>query len=541
LLGFTFLAEPFFGLKQLSLAWTGGYGIYAALVAAAWFLLRPEKGDRNLPQEGLTGEGKTIPRQTYIRWLVLSALPSAYLLAGTNLFTLEIGSFPLTWVAPLALYLASFIVTFRTGGGIPKRLNRFWPEILLCALLWWFVSPQHFLLIIGGVLVTFFVICWLVHGHLYEMRPPENHLTHFYLTIAVGGWVGGAFVSILAPMVFLGLFEYPALLAFLTIALYDRSPRSIAIFSNASWVWRGARILVIGLLIFFTVKSGGSSTLSNVIYRHRNFYGIYRVYNSGVMYEGVPTGLRKLAHGMTLHGAQFLDPKLRMMPVSYYYRGGPIADVFETTSSPRRIAVIGLGSGVTAAFVGKEDQITFYEIDPDNEEIAQLCFTFWDACRGKIDFVAGDGRLSLQKTAKEGVQYDLIHIDAFSGDGIPTSLLTREALEIYLSRLSPRGIILFHVSNRNYELRPVVKSLAQELRLLGARNIPVKKENLKPHQESTKCVVLTRDPERLETLVKRGWVKLGENDGLSTGPVWTDEHINILYPLIENIRARLKG
>ncbi len=141
----------------------------------------------------------------------------------------------------------------------------------------------------------------------------------------------------------------------------------------------------------------------------------------------------------------------------------------------------------------------------------------------------------------QGTQYDLIHIDAFSGDGIPTNLLTREALEIYLSRLSPKGVILFHVSNRNYELRPVVKSLSQELKLFGARKKKKKKEDLKPYQESTKCVVLTRDPDRLAPLLKRGWLMLGENDGLSTMPVWTDEHINILYPLIENIRARLKG
>jgi len=541
LIGYTFLVEPFLGLTQLSLAWTGVYIIYAFFVASAWFLLRPAKEYGNLPAESEKGGWKkVIVLGTYWRWFFLSALPSAFLLAVTNLITLEIGSFPLTWVFPLALYLGSFIVTFRTTGGVPKRLNRIWPEILLCALLWYFMSALYFWLVILGALLTFFMICCLAHGHLYELRPPENQLTAFYLVIALGGWVGGAFVSLLAPIVFVGLFEYPALLGLLFIAFYDRQPYSIiSLWPKTSWVIGSGRIILTGILVFFTIKGAWTSTKDNVIYRYRNFYGIYRVINSVVIFEGVPTGIRKLAHGMTLHGAQLLNGKYRLIPITYYHQGGAIADAFETTDSPRRIAVIGLGSGVVASFVRKEDTITFYEIDPDNEEIAQLCFTFWDECKGKIHFVAGDGRLSLQKKGKEGILYDLILVDAFSGDGIPTNLLTREAIEIYLSRLSPEGIILFHVSNRNYELRPVIKSIARDLKLLGARNIPIKKENLKPHQNATKCVVLTRDPDRLESLLKRGWISLDKNDGFSAMSPWTDEYINLLHPLIENIRIRL--
>ena len=137
--------------------------------------------------------------------------------------------------------------------------------------------------------------------------------------------------------------------------------------------------------------------------------------------------------------------------------------------------------------------------------------------------------------------YDFIHVDAFSGDGIPTNLLTREAIEIYLSRLSPKGIILFHVSNRNYEIRPVIKSIARDLKLSGARNIPIRKENLKPHQNATKCVVLTRDPERLDPLLKRGWIPLETDDGFANMTPWTDDYVNVLHPLIEKIRMRLAG
>ena len=144
LLGYTFMAEPFLGLRQLSLAWTGVYVIYALLVASAWFFLRPGKEGQDLPAEAERVESKVTPRSTYLRWFALSSLPSAFLLAVTNLITLEIGSVPLTWVFPLALYLASFIVTFRTSGGAPKLLNRFWPEILLLALLCYFAGHKVF-------------------------------------------------------------------------------------------------------------------------------------------------------------------------------------------------------------------------------------------------------------------------------------------------------------------------------------------------------------------------------------------------------------
>ncbi len=541
LLGYTFLAEPLLGLRQLALTWTGVYVVYAILVASSWFFLRPARQDQQPAAETKSVENGITPRSTYLRWFALSSLPSAFLLAVTNLITLEIGSVPLTWVFPLALYLASFVVTFRTSDGAPKLLNRFWPEILLLGLLCYFVGPKYFGFAIFGTLATFFMVCCVAHGHLYQLRPHQNQLTKFYLIIALAGWVGGAFVSILAPLVFLGLFEYPALLAFLAIIFWDRHPDAIvSLWPKGLRILGAARISLVVVFVFLTIQGIWASTRDRIIYRHRNFYGIYRVIDAPFVYEGVRTGIRKLAHGMTLHGAQLLS-KYSLMPITYYHKGGAIADVYETTESPRRVAVIGLGSGVTAAFMKKADSITFYELDPDNLEIAQLCFTFWDQCQGKIDLVVGDGRLSLQNKVKDGMLYDLIHVDAFSGDGIPTNLLTREAVETYLSRLSPKGVILFHVSNRNYEIRPVIKSIARELKLSGVRNIPIRKEDLKVHQNATKCVALSRDSRRLAPLLERGWISLETDDGFANMTPWTDDYVNVLHPLIEKIRMRLAG
>jgi len=224
------------------------------------------------------------------------------------------------------------------------------------------------------------------------------------------------------------------------------------------------------------------------------------------------------------------------MPIYYYYLGGGISQVYTTKSPPRDIAVLGLGAGAVAAYAKEGDRVSYYEIDPDNEKIARRWFTFLEECEGEVRVIVGDGRLAMQVGQTEGRQYDIIHMDAFTGDGIPTHLLTREAVEIYLSRLAKGGVILFHVSNRYYELRPVIKATARELGLNGAMNIPPSRDKLETYQSSTWCVALARDPRDLRPLLKLGWVPFGKDDGLRDMAPWTDDYINILAPLGESIK-----
>jgi len=290
----------------------------------------------------------------------------------------------------------------------------------------------------------------------------------------------------------------------------------------------------LGILAFFIVKESLVLFQYPVVHRHRNFYGTYRVKDLPSI-DGQADYVRKLVHGMTLHGAQLLPPEWRRMPIYYYYRGGGIANVYEVKTPPRDMAILGLGAGAVAAYAKEGDRITYYEIDPDNETIARRWFTYLDECRGEVRVIVGDGRLAMQSGRSEGRRYDIIHMDAFTGDGIPTHLLTREAIEIYLSRLAPGGIILFHVSNRYYELRPVIKSTARELGLHGAINTPLNRDRLKPYQSSVWCVALARDPGDLQPLLKLGWVRLGGHDGLNDMAPWTDDYINILAPLGENL------
>jgi spermidine synthase len=245
--------------------------------------------------------------------------------------------------------------------------------------------------------------------------------------------------------------------------------------------------------------------------------------------------MRILAHGRTMHGAQLLNPYLQMTPVIYYYRGGAFSDVFETVRRPFRTAVIGLGAGVICAYAEPEDLVTYLEIDPDNYKIAKQWFTYLSNCKGRVNVITGDGRLSL-KNWNDGLKFDIIAVDAFSGDGIPIHLLTQEALEVYLGRLAEDGIILFNVSSRYYHLRPVIKSTSAALSLVGAMNVPVPFNRLEPHQLSPILVAVAREPKRLQTLIDRGWIPFSEKDGLSKVKPWKDDRIDIITPFKDMIK-----
>lgn len=491
-----------------------------------------------MPQPGVASPPETGPTaRNYGLWLLLSALPSGFLLTVTNFIALEVGSFPMVWVFPLALYLGSFVVTFRSHGGVPSLLGVMWPEAVILGFLLYFlpISWVGWFAAVVAPLLVLLAVCLVAHGELYERRPPVRFLTHYYLTMAVGGFLGGVAVSLAAPWLFSGLFEYPAILAGLGLTFWwcRRTP-----FLAAPPGWPG---LLRGLRSAATIGTLGFLVFCLLVqvlvfapackFRHRNFYGIYRIIEERPS-ASAPAGLRKLVHGKTNHGAQFLDQEQRLNPASYYYLGGAIAQVIEVGAAPRRIAGLGLGAGAISAHCRTGDSLTFYEIDPDNEKIARTWFTFLDESQARVRVVPGDGRLSLNETPLDA-RYDIIIIDAFSGDGIPTHLLTREAMQVYLSRLVEDGLILFHISNRYYNLLPVVKATRASLNLAGAKNI-VNQTGLRPGDSSSQCVVLARKPQPLQPLLSQGWVGFGNNDGLPEETPWTDDFINILAPLWAN-------
>jgi len=288
-------------------------------------------------------------------------------------------------------------------------------------------------------------------------------------------------------------------------------------------------LLLLTSMVALLVVLGYKAFSEPTIFRLRNFYGAYRIQDEPSN-KNIPGGIRKFWHGRTVHGSQILHQDLRLVPTEYYGIGSGISDTFEIITSPRRVGVIGLGCGVVSAYVKAKDTITFFEIDPDVGKIARQWFTYLDDCEGRVQTFFGDGRLFMQNGEKSTNNYDVILVDAFSGDGIPTHLLTREAVEVYLSRLSESGVILFHISNRYYDLRPVLKAAASELKLLGAV-----KDDTRATHESYQCrsiyMAITKSPERLESLLQRDWRKLENGDGLKEAKAWTDDHINIVSSL----------
>jgi predicted O-methyltransferase YrrM len=537
LISYAFLIEPLTGLKAQSAAWTVAYGLLVVLMTTIWYLLR----DRRAQEPNLSEKRRTLAKEgpkpsQYGAWILLSGLPSALLLSISGLISMEIGSFPMVWIMPLAFYLCSFMATFRTKGGVPKLLHILWPEILLLASIFYFTGTSG-LYAIFGCLLAFGILCLLAHGRLYEIRPPAKWLTHFYLTLAIGGVVGGAMVSLLAPFIFNRPLEYLILLLGLGVTFLWSRNESLKKF------WTTApRFLVLGrvlLIIIILARIGidvSGYLKKDIKFRHRNFYGEYLVSDLPLADSRIGS-LRILVNSRTMQGSQLLNPSLQRTPVSYYYRGGGFSDIYETTRRPFRTAVIGLGAGVICAYTGPEDLITFFEIDPYCYEIAKRWFTYLNSCEGRVKVVIGDGRLSLKKW-NDGLKFDIIIVDAFCGDGIPIHLLTKEAFEVYLSQLAEDGVILFHVSTRYYHLRPVIKSTSATLNLFCAMNAMVPREKLEQYQLSSDLVAVTRESRRLQVLVDRGWIRFGEKDGLPKVRPWTDDQIDMITPFKEMIKIK---
>jgi SAM-dependent methyltransferase len=519
---YPFLVEPLFGVTVQRWAWSIGYLFYAGVAAWTWFLLRPQRRT-SAPHLEVASAGS---RMVVVRWLLLSAAPSALLLAVTNVIAMEVGSFPMVWVFPLSLYLASFIVTFREQQGPVTRRVRFWMiEIALLAL----VAPKlmgHGAWVLPFVLLSFYALCVIANGQLYRLRPHPTGLTGYYLTIAVGGLIGGVLVSLVAPMVFSGLGEYP--IAVLAVVVASWRKNELAWWRTASRVKGYLRLtlVVVGCMAFAISLRNASAVHSS-----RNFYGVSRVVDEPQAGSRQP--YRMLVHGATLHGLQYLSSEHRREPLSYYRAGGALEQAMSERSRTERVAMLGLGAGGALPWFGAGEEVTVFEIDPDMEGLARRWFSYLEDTPARVSVRVGDARLNLQEEGRtNAAPYGVVFVDAFSGDGIPTHLMTLEALDVYLSRLAPDGLLMFHVSNRYYDFRPVLKAAARARGLAAVMTLQSRKPRPDRLHIDPVVVVVARRPERLVPLLEKGnWTMLGSDDGLPEFRVWTDDYVNILAPL----------
>ena len=587
LLAYPLVIEPRWPLGDQSRAWSWGYWALALLVGACAVLARrsggrPEVGGGTEPL-GLAPTSHLPPPTSLVaRWILLALVPSSLLLGVTTYLSTDVAAIPLLWVVPLALYLLTFVAAFAGRPLVPHWLV-LWLQpavtLPLVVLLVWGTNRPLWLM--GAVhLTVFFVTALMCHGELARTRPPAEQLTGFYLWISVGGALGGAFNVLVAPLVFDTVAEYPlaivaaaALLptAAMRAARGDGDPPAAPPPRAVRWSLDLLLPAAVGLLAWFATSSTalparvgakapyvvtaiaaalcyllrgrplrfslalgailvgglvGRGVGGDVLFADRSFFGAYKV-RQWYSYH-------HLTHGTTLHGAQnFAPPRPSLEPLTYYHRGGPLGDLFDALgggAERRSVALVGLGTGTALCYGRPQDRWTIYEIDPLIVRIAQDrgLFTYLTDClpRAAKHLRLGDARLRLAE-APAGA-YDVIVLDAFSSDAIPAHLVTREALQLYLSKLAPGGIVAYHISNRYLNLRPVLAELARDARVAGLVGTGggVTAAQRAEMRSASVWVLLARRATDFAALARRpNWEPLAPRADVR---VWTDDYTDVL-------------
>ena len=542
LLGFPFLIEPMMGNRQVSWAWSGLFVVFALLCAAlAWRTLKAgaasvataagqlSPGDAAAPVDTATagaaaspgagagaGEGAAAGPLT---WTLLSAVGSAMLLGVTSHLTQNISSAPLLWVFPLALYLVTFIISFDHPRWYLRGLVLPLAGISLPLMAW--LSDSLALKQVTPVYALgLFFVCMACHGELARLKPEPRRLTAFYLCMSVGGALGSLFMAVLAPLVFKGYFELYAALVVAGMAAW--------LLPQPAWASSGRLVLraAVGAVVLCTGAlsvQGVKTYVEAVRFMDRDFYGVVRTRDSDV--GGEP--FRNLIHGAIAHGGQLLREDLRMAPSSYFGPTSGYGRVFASLPpGPRKVGVIGLGAGALAAYAKPGDDWVFYEISPAVVQAALQEFTFLPKFPGRHEVVVGDGRLALEREAPR--QYDVLAMDAFAGDSIPTHLITREAMAAYLKHLKPDGVLVFQATNRFVNLMPVLHNLAQTFGMQAVliSDSPPTATGADSWLSSTDQVIVTRNAALLQSPAIREVAQpLQADPGL---PVFTDDYVNLV-------------
>jgi SAM-dependent methyltransferase len=570
LLAYPIVVEPQLGLGAQRLVWGIFFALFVgvlAVVAVARLRLAPRPGRAIGETADGTSGGERIPTRRIARWLFLAAVPCGLLSAVTNFITADLIATPMLWVGPLGIYLATFIVAFSTRGGRLVRIATVMAPAM-ATLLWipfGFPALWPTLTLLALELLGFGVVALALHGALVADRPSPSRLTMFYLVVSLGGVIGGSFVGFLAPVVFPGIWEYPILVtaAFLGMPSVRSAakrlasgvaPQTAAVAAGAPagrWsgfaaMVEGARlrllpyaivgvlfavpavidrpislILLVPLLLIgaFILLLGAQTRMMATatalvlvatvavqplapIFSERDFFGVSQVTRNA--------DATTLWHGTTSHGSQWTDPSRRFDPRGYYDRRGPMGDVMALADylGPQEIGLAGLGSGEITAYERPVDHMTYFEIDPAVVSIASnpAYFTYLSQAPNRPKIITGDARLEIAKIPD--ASYDLLILDAFSGDSIPTHLLTVEALRDDLRVLRPGGLLLVHVSNRYYDLVPAVAAGCREVGLTTMSRLytPTKAET-DDGATGSEWVVAARTSDQLASLTTHGWTK----------------------------------
>jgi hypothetical protein len=490
-----------------------------------------------------------------LTWFLLPLLASVQLLATTNFLTQEVGAHPFLWILPLALYLLTFIICFEWERLYfrPIYFAGLAASAIYACIVFEAGIRQTFVsqvLAYCSVLLCAAMIC---HGELARLKPQTRTLTEYYLWIAIGGAAGGVLVALVAPLCFNDYYEFHlSLLTIAGVAIARMVPEAIAAFQKQPkpfwklaslwWSLTGAVVAASGVTSA-AISLWQSNHASNVVAMYRNEYGVVTIKNDK------ESNSRILYNGKTMHGFQLDDLTLGNEPTSYYSPGSGLGlavrylqNGLDPTIEPQlgrdgratRMAAIGLGTGTLAAWVGKQDHMRFFEIDPKVVVIANQHFRYLATCRGSVDLSLGDARIQLEREEINGEpQYDLLIADAFSSDSIPKHLLTNEALELYIKRIKPNGIIAIHVSNRFVDLAPLLQRQAEDLNIPAVYTLysPDKKNTEEQYYDATSWVLLTNNQAFLDhplvNFARRNWPEQASDVR------WTDDYTPLI-PLLRD-------
>jgi SAM-dependent methyltransferase len=535
LLGFPFLIEPTMGNRETALGWSALFVVFALLCTTlAWRTLRAVAQDAPAaPARGM-GEGEGHGRDSvstvteaqaragdagrWPAWVAFSAIGSALLLGVSSHLTQNISSAPLLWVVPLALYLVTFIVSFDH----PRWYHRgvFLPlAAAVLPLMAWLADSLELGLVTPVYAAGLFVLCMVCHGELYRLKPEPARLTQFYLAISVGGALGSLLMAVAAPLLLDGHYEfYGALAAAAALGLALR----IGSRPSGKMAYRAAAAAVLVGVAALGWRSIDAYA-RDVRFMARDFYGVVRTRDSDTGGES----FRTMFHGGIAHGGQLLRPDLQMTASSYFGPTSGYGRVFASLpEGPRRVGIIGLGAGALAAYARPGDHWVFYEISPAVVQAARQEFSFLRQMPGTHEVVLGDGRLALDRESPR--QFDVIAMDAFAGDSIPSHLITREAMAIYLKHLKPGGVIVFQATNRFVDPMPVIRRLADTfgLQAVLVSDSPSYDTGEKYWLSLTDQVVVTRNRALLEAQpLREAAVTIQPRPEL---PVFTDDYVNLL-------------
>ncbi len=466
LISYPFLIEPWLPLQGQSSVWSTIYlGFVVLCILSGLVLLRSAglsqfaaANDRVFEQaiaapDAPEGNDAAVPSAaTQLLWVALAAMGSWLLLAVTNHLTQNIAAIPFLWLLPLVIYLFSFVLCFESDRWYTRKRFIAPVFILLFACAYGLADSKvglNLKIALPLYCAGLFAACMFVHGELALLRPAPRHLTRFYLALSLGGALGGMLVGLGAPRLLPAYYELG--IGYVLVAVL-----AAIVLRQSRLLMASALLLCVACAIFLGQQVGADLKSSRLM--ERNFYGrlLTRDVGDGTIH------VRRLTHGAILHGEEYLDGSNRNKPTTYYGPSSGVGRLMVATSmqEARHVGVIGLGTGTLAAYGEAGDRFRFYELDPAVIKVARTEFSYLRSTSAKVDLVLGDARLNLEREASNG--FDVLVVDAFSGDAIPVHLITREALRAYRRHMKPDGVIAFHVSNRYLSLAPVVRRLAED-------------------------------------------------------------------------------